>query len=69
MELSQGLDVVSSYFVVCLNVFIQRVECLGRRLDFIFVQNHWADFRLIFRFSDNSDGSGGLGEVFRVRMV
>ena len=43
---------------------LQRVENLRRRSNFEFFQNVQVDFNLILRFSDSSDGSGGLVEVF-----
>ena len=43
---------------------LQRVEFLKRRSDFGFFQNILDDFNIIIGFSDNSDGSGGLGKVF-----
>ena len=42
----------------------QRVAFLKRRSDFGFFLKSCVELNLNLRFSGNSDGSGGLGEVF-----
>ena len=44
------------------------MEFLRRRSSLSFFQDVGVDLNLVLRLSDNSDGSGGLGGVFKLEL-